>query len=46
LLLSTHNPSEAARLAKRCLVLSNGRLVHDGEVPAEERLSRMMEVTP
>lgn len=46
LLVATHNPAEAAELSPRCLVLSGGRLVHDGGVPQGPALSELMEAAP
>lgn len=46
LLIATHNPAEAAQISGRCLVLSAGRLVHDGPPPDERSLARLMGVGP
>jgi len=46
LLIATHNPAEAAQISDRCLVLSAGRLVHDGRPPDARSLSGLMGTGP
>ena len=46
LLVATHNPAEAAQISDRCLVLSGGRLVHDGPPPDERVVSDLMVAAP
>ena len=46
LLVATHDPAEAARVAPRCLVLVGGRIRHDGPAPGAAALEALLEGTP
>jgi ABC-type multidrug transport system ATPase subunit len=46
LLIATHNPDEAAQISDRCLILSGGRLVHDGLPPDALTMASLMGVGP